>query len=69
MEGVIGEAITQGERSPLAIVNPAASVRMAMGEALTNLMAAYVPDLDGIKASGNWMFASRKPGQLSALHE
>ena len=41
-----GEAMAMGERPPLALFSAAASARMAVGEALTNIAAA---DIDNIK--------------------
>ncbi len=53
-----GEAMALGERSPLALINAAASGRMAVGEALTNLRAAKVMRLHDVKLSANWMAAA-----------
>ncbi|KAF8922099.1 CobB/CobQ-like glutamine amidotransferase domain-containing protein [Mucidula mucida] len=50
-----GEAMAIGERTPLALLNPAASARMAIGEALTNLVASHISDLSLVKLSANWM--------------
>jgi phosphoribosylformylglycinamidine synthase len=52
-----GEAMALGERSPLAVLNPIASARMAVGEAILNIMAAPIQDLKEIKLSANWMAA------------
>ncbi len=49
-----GEAIAMGERSPLVIINPAASARMAVGEAITNLVAAQIGALSDIRLSADW---------------
>jgi phosphoribosylformylglycinamidine synthase len=68
-EGVAGEAMAMGERSPLAVLNPAASGRMAVTEALTNLVAADVARLEDIKLSANWMAACGVPGQDAALFD
>jgi phosphoribosylformylglycinamidine synthase len=68
-EGVAGEAMALGERSPLAILNPAASGRMAVTEALTNLAAADVAKLEDVKLSANWMAACGVPGQDAALFD
>src|SRR5207245_10736570 len=53
-----GEAFAMGERSPLSLINPEASGRMAVGEALTNLAAAAVGSLNRVKLSANWMAAA-----------
>ncbi|HET8598167.1 MAG TPA: phosphoribosylformylglycinamidine synthase, partial [Castellaniella sp.] len=68
-EGVAGEAMALGERSPIAVLNPAASGRMAVAEALTNLAAAGVARLEDIKLSANWMAACGEPGQDAALYD
>ncbi len=52
-----GEAFAMGERPPLALIDPAASARMAVAEALTNLCAADVPELGRTVLSANWMAA------------
>jgi phosphoribosylformylglycinamidine synthase len=64
-----GEAFSIGERTPLAVVNPAASGRMAVGEALTNLAAAPVRDLSLVKLSANWMAAAGSRGEDAALFD
>ena len=67
--GLAGEAFAMGERTPLAIINPAASGRMAVGEALTNLAAARVESLASVKLSANWMAAAGYPGEDAALYD
>ncbi len=52
-----GEAMAMGERTPVAINSAAASARLAVGEALTNLAAAQVGDLGKVNLSANWMAA------------
>ncbi|KAJ1925717.1 phosphoribosylformylglycinamidine synthase [Tieghemiomyces parasiticus] len=64
-----GEAMAMGERPPLALLNPAASARMAVGEALTNLAAADVSSLDQVRLSANWMCAAQETGEGSALYQ
>jgi phosphoribosylformylglycinamidine synthase len=66
-EGYLGEAMAMGERTPLAVVNAPASGRMAVGETITNLMAASIASLSDIKLSANWMAACGQPGQDAAL--
>ena len=66
---VVGEAMAMGERTPLAVVNPAASGRMAVGEAITNIAAARIAKMADIKLSANWMVAAEEPGQNQALYE
>ena len=67
-QGFAGEAMSMGERTPLAVVNAAASGRMAVAEAITNLLAAPI-ELPRVKLSANWMAACGEPGQDAALYE
>lgn len=64
-----GEAMSIGERSPIAIISPAASARIAVGEALTNLAAAYVPEMGRVNLSANWMAAPNYEGDGADLYE
>ena len=64
-----GEAMAMGERTPVALLNPAASGRLAVGEALTNLAAARIAKVSDIKLSANWMAAAGHPGEDVALYE
>ena len=64
-----GEAMAIGERTPLALIDPAASGRMAVGEAITNIAAAAIADLGDIKLSANWMAAAGHPGEDAALYD
>lgn len=68
-ESVRGEAMAMGEKSPMAILNAPASGRMAVAEALTNLVASDVQHMHDIKLSANWMAACGTPGQDAALYE
>jgi len=67
--GHAGEAMAIGERTPLALIDAAASARMAVGEALTNLLSAPIASLDEIKLSANWMAAAGHPGEDAALFD
>jgi phosphoribosylformylglycinamidine synthase len=64
-----GEAFAVGERTQLALVDPQASGRMAVGEAITNIAAAPVADIGDIKLSANWMAAAGHPGEDAALFD
>ncbi len=66
---VTGEAMAMGERTPLAVINAAASGRMAIAEALTNLVAARINSLGDIKISANWMAAAGSEGQDADLFD
>ncbi|GAB3431576.1 phosphoribosylformylglycinamidine synthase [Massilia solisilvae] len=68
-DGYVGEAMSMGERTPLAVIDAAASGRMAVGEAITNIAAAPVADISDIKLSANWMAACGQPGQDAALFD
>ena len=60
-----GLAMAIGERTPLAIWDAPASVRMAIGEALTNLSGVSIDTLKRVKLSANWMGRGRptRPGR------
>ncbi|HEV7576260.1 MAG TPA: phosphoribosylformylglycinamidine synthase [Caldimonas sp.] len=70
--GFAGEAMAMGERTPLAVIDAPASGRMAVGEAITNLLAAPIA-LDRVKLSCNWMAACSddpaSPGDDAALYD
>ncbi|MBW8901559.1 MAG: phosphoribosylformylglycinamidine synthase, partial [Massilia sp.] len=68
-EGYKGEAMAMGERTPVAVIDAAASGRMAVGEAITNIAAAPIADIAQIKLSANWMAACGQPGQDAALYD
>lgn len=68
-EGFKGEAMAMGERTPLAVIDAAASGRMAVGEAITNIAAAPIASIEDIKLSANWMAACGQPGQDAALFD
>lgn len=68
-QGDSGEAMAIGERTPLALLDAAASARMAVGEALTNLAAARIEKLLDVKLSANWMAAAGHPGEDAALYD
>jgi phosphoribosylformylglycinamidine synthase len=65
--GVHGDALALGERTPLAVIDPAAASRMAIGEAITNLAAAGIDDISRVKLSANWMAACGEADQDADL--
>ncbi len=65
--GFAGEAMALGERTPLAVIDAPASGRMAVAEAITNLLAAPI-ELPRVKLSANWMAACGEPGEDAALY-
>ena len=66
--GFAGEAMAMGERTPLAALSGPASGRMAVAEAITNLLAAPI-ELSRVKLSANWMAACGEPGEDAALFD
>jgi len=64
-----GEAMAMGERPPVALIEPAASARLAVAEAITNLAAAPIEKLSDIKLSANWMSAADHVGENQALFD
>jgi len=66
--GFAGEAMSMGERTPLAALNAPASGRMAVAEAITNLLAAPI-ELSRVKLSANWMAACGEAGEDAALYD
>jgi phosphoribosylformylglycinamidine synthase len=68
-EGYAGEVMSMGERAPVAVLDGAASARMALGEAITNLIAAPVAALEEIRLSANWMAAIGHDGEDAALYD
>jgi len=67
-EGYRGEAMAMGERSPVALLDAPASGRLAVAEALTNIMAADIERITDIRLSANWMAACGEPGEDAALY-
>ncbi len=63
-----GEAMSMGERTPLALLNAPASGRMAVAEAVTNIAAADIAALDQVRLSANWMAACGEPGEDADLY-
>ncbi|PAT37189.1 phosphoribosylformylglycinamidine synthase [Vandammella animalimorsus] len=66
-KGLAGEAMAMGERSPVAALNAPASGRLAIAEAITNLLAAPI-ELARVKLSANWMAACGEPGEDADLY-
>ena len=66
--GYRGEAFAVGERTPLAALDAPASGRMAVAEAITNLLAAPI-ELARVKLSCNWMAACGEAGEDAALFD
>ncbi len=62
-----GEAMSMGERTPLALLDAPASGRMAIAEAITNIAATRIKKLSDVKLSANWMCAAGHPGEGEKL--
>ncbi|PTV47281.1 phosphoribosylformylglycinamidine synthase [Acinetobacter pittii] len=69
LQGFTGEAMAMGERPPVALLNPAASARLAVAEAITNIACANIEQISDIKLSANWMAAAGQKGEDQALFE
>jgi len=67
--GYQGEAMSLGEKTPMALSNAAAAARMSIGESLTNMMSIYVEDIHHISLSANWMCASGFEGEDAKMYE
>jgi phosphoribosylformylglycinamidine synthase len=67
--GLTGGATAIGEQPIKMLVDPVAGARMAVGEALTNLVWAKIEGLTGVKCSANWMWAPKLPGEGAALYD
>ncbi len=63
-----GEALALGERTPAALLDAPASARLAVAEALTNILAADVGQLSDVRLSANWMAACGEDGEDAALY-
>ena len=66
--GHAGEAMALGERTPVAVLDAPASGRLAVAEAITNILAADIESLAKIRLSANWMAACGEPGEDAALY-
>ncbi|MEZ9627679.1 phosphoribosylformylglycinamidine synthase [Aliivibrio fischeri] len=64
-----GEAMSLGERTPVALLDFGASARLAVGEAITNIAATNIGDIKHIKLSANWMSPAGHPGEDAGLYE
>jgi phosphoribosylformylglycinamidine synthase len=64
-----GEAMAMGERTPVALLDAAASARMAVAESITNIASAPIAKLSDVKLSANWMAPAGHPGEDARLYE
>jgi phosphoribosylformylglycinamidine synthase len=68
-DGYTGEAMGMGERAPIALLDAAASARIAVGEAITNIASAPIAALGDVKLSANWMAAAGHGDQDARLYD
>ncbi len=64
-----GEAMALGERTPIALLDHAASARMAVAESITNIAAANIEAISDIVLSANWMAPAGHEGEDAGLYE
>jgi len=69
LESYTGEAMAIGERTPVALLDAAASGRLAIGECLTNIAATPIGDIGNVKLSANWMVAAGEEGEDANLYD
>ena len=67
--GNTGAAMAMGERAPVALIDAAASARLAVGEAITNLLACDIKSISDISLSANWMAAPQHSGEAVKLYQ
>ncbi|KAG5538018.1 hypothetical protein RHGRI_025192 [Rhododendron griersonianum] len=64
-----GGACAIGEQPIKGLLDPKAMARLAVGEAVTNLVWAKVTSLSDVKASGNWMYAAKLDGEGADMYD
>lgn len=67
--GFSGAATAIGEQPIKMLIDPCAGARMAVAEALTNLVWARIRSLDEVRCSANWMCAPKLPGEGADLYD
>ena len=67
--GITGTAVACGEQPIKGLIDSAAMARMTVAEAMTNLMWAKMSKIEDIKASGNWMYAAKLPGEGAKMYD
>ena len=66
---ITGTAVACGEQPIKGLIDPAAMARMTVAEAMTNIMWAKISNIEDIKASGNWMYAAKLPGEGAKMYD
>jgi phosphoribosylformylglycinamidine synthase len=64
-----GTAVACGEQPIKGLLDAAAMARMTVVEAMTNLVWAKISKLEDVKASGNWMYAAKLPGEGAKMYD
>ncbi len=64
-----GEAMSMGERAPVALLDYGASARLCVAEAVTNIAGCHIGNIERVKLSANWMAAAGHPGEDAGLYE
>ena len=67
--GITGTAVTCGEQPIKGLIDSAAMARMTVAEVMTNLVWAKISKIEDIKASGNWMYAAKLPGEGPKMYD
>ncbi|KAL4423911.1 hypothetical protein ABPG75_001212 [Micractinium tetrahymenae] len=67
--GHTGAATAIGEQPLKGLIDPKAMARLALGEALTNLVFARATALRDVKASVNWMYAAKMDSEGAAMYD
>lgn len=65
----VGEVSTLGENSNRILIDPAAGIRMAVAEMLTNMAGVKIRDISAIRARANWMWPAKLPGEGALLYD
>lgn len=68
-DSYVGEAMSIGERTPLALLDFGASARMAVAESILNIAGTDIGSFKRIKLSANWMSPAGHPGEDAGLYE
>jgi phosphoribosylformylglycinamidine synthase len=69
LDTTVGEAMAIGERAPVALLDAAASARLAVAEAITNIASAPIARLGDVRLSANWMAPAGHPGEDARLYD
>jgi len=64
-----GEAMSTGERTPIALIDAPAAGRMAVAEAVANIAGTAIGAIGKIKLSANWMCACGEAGEDAKLFD